>query len=140
MRFAVLALLLCASEARAGSIEITRSCFGDFCLESREAFMAVAADPARHHYRIRFSRTQSMLYVQTGPEPKFPHCEPLCDVAEQAGEPRSRQAHTGRLVGRLVGPVPGCAGQPDRFVHLYVYDTSASPDWLTVVPNCPGIR
>ncbi|MCZ8163820.1 MAG: hypothetical protein O9315_17615 [Beijerinckiaceae bacterium] len=140
MRFAVLALLLLAFEARAASIEITRACFGDFCLESREAFMAVASDPARHHYRIRFSRTQSMLYVQTGPEPKFPHCEPLCDVADNVGEPRSHQARTGRLVGRLVGPVPGCAGQPDRFVHLYVYDAAASPDWLTVVPNCPGVR
>ena len=140
MRFLALALLLFASEARAGSIEITRACFGDFCLESREAFMAVAADPARHHYRIRFSRTQSLLYVQAGPEPRFPHCEPLCDVAERAGEPRSHQARTGRLLGRLVGPVPGCGGKPDRYVHLYVYDAEASPDWLTVVAHCPAVR
>ncbi|MCZ8262192.1 MAG: hypothetical protein O9333_18920 [Beijerinckiaceae bacterium] len=140
MRYAALVLMVLTSEAGATSIEITRSCFGDFCVESREAFMTVASDPARQHYRIRFSRTQSLLYVQTGPEPRFPHCEPLCDVAERAGEPRSHQAHTGRLLGRLVGPVPGCGSGPSRYVHLYVYDAEASPDGLTVVAHCPAVK
>ena len=133
---AAVALLLAAPQAEATTIEITRVCFGDFCVESREAFMAVASDPARQHYRIRFSRTQSVLYIQAGPALLFPHCAPHCDVVEANAERRSFQPQTGRLVGRLLGSVPSCGAGPPRPIHLYVYNPEASPDWLTVAPNC----
>ncbi len=137
---AALALMLAAPGAEATTIEITRVCFGDFCVESREAFVTIASDPARQHYRIRFSRTQSVLYVQAGSVQQFPHCAPHCDIVDTNAEKRAFQPHTGRLVARLLGTVPSCGANPQRPIHLYVYNPEASPDWLTIAPNCPDKR
>lgn len=135
-RAAILAFgLMAALPASATNIEITRSCFDGFCLESPEAFMTVAADPVRRHYRVKFSRTQSILYIQTGPTIRFPHCAPHCEVVDSGEERRVFQPHTGRLVGRMIGPIEGCGGGK-AFVYVYVYDAELNPEWVSVVPHC----
>jgi hypothetical protein len=144
MRGAARLVLLAASCActglnpvRAESIEINQVCFDGICFESREAFMTIAADRARGHFRFRFSRTQSTLYAQIGGELNFPHCAPHCDQTEQAGEKRAFQPRTGRLVARLISDLAGCQGRALPPIMLYVYDASLNPDWLSITAECP---
>lgn len=130
-------MLLAAMQTSAKALEITRSCFPGFCLESREAF-TVASGVHRLGWRvIRVSRTQSSVYVQAGVVLDFPHCGDLCEVVTFGSERRAHQHHTRRLVARLIGPIAACRkGEPDFFVNIFVYDASASPGWFEVVRNC----
>ena len=137
MRVAATLVLLAATLTSAQAVDITRSCFPGFCVEAREAFMTIARDPAKGEYRLRMSRTQSIVYLQAGAETAFPHCGVMCTVEEVAGEKRAVQAITGRLVARLIGPLEPCKGDGAAFfVHVFVYNTEASPDWLEVVREC----
>lgn len=129
-------LLLATTPGWANTVEITRVCFERFCVESKEAFMRAGEDPVRQQYRLKFSRTQSVLYIQAGSAPEFPHCAPHCDTREEQGEMRSFQPRTGRLVGRLLGPLAGCGAVPPLRYHVYVYNAELNPEWVTLVPRC----
>jgi hypothetical protein len=124
-----------ASGPRARDIEITRSCFTGFCVESVEAFTTLARDAAAGKYRLLLSRTQSILYIEAGSKPVFPHCG-LCSLEEKAGERVSRQNRTGRIMGRLIGPFEGCKGTAPFYVHVYVYLPDANPGAVSVERNC----
>lgn len=125
------------TEGGFAATEITRACFPGFCVESREAFMVARGPHRRGWHVLRVSRTQSALYLEAGAMPEFPHCQPLCHETREGGEPRAYQPVTNRLVSRLVGPFPACReGEPDFFVHLFVYDASASPARFEIVREC----
>ncbi len=136
MRLAGALFLLAAASAPAAGDDITRTCFPAFCVEAREAFTAFNRQPGRGLYLLRVSRTQSEIYLQSGPEPVFPHCGAVCRVEEAEGEKRAFNTWTNRLVGRLVGPFEPCGGGGAFFVHVFVYNTEASPDWLEIVREC----
>lgn len=137
MRIAATLMLLAAMQTSAQAVDITRACYSGFCVEAREAFTTIAREPAKGAYRLRMSRTQSVVYLQAGAETAFPHCGALCAVEDVAGEKRAVQAVTKRLVARLIGPLEPCFGTSEAFfVHVYVYNTEASPDWLEIVREC----
>ena len=137
MRVAATLVLLAATLTSAQAVDITRSCFPGFCVEAREAFMTIARDPAKGAYRLRMSRTQSVVYLQMGLAPPFPHCGATCAVETAGVEKRALQNVTRRLVARLIGPIEPCKGDGGAFfVHVFVYNTEATPDWLEIIREC----
>lgn len=124
--------------AQAEVLDITRACLPGFCVESREAFTVLAQDPARGRYRLLISKTQSVLYLQAGEAPQTPHCGALCVEREEAGERRLFHSHSGRLMGRLVGPFEGCSGASPFHVYAYVYFAEVSLARFSFVHACPA--
>jgi hypothetical protein len=140
MRVAAVLVLLAATltsaiHSPAQAQDITRACFPGFCVEAREAYMTIARDPAKGEYRLRMSRTQSIVYLKVGTAPPFPHCGATCAVETAGAEKRALQNVTRRLVARLIGPIEPCKGEA-FFVHVFVYNTEANPDWLEIIREC----
>jgi hypothetical protein len=125
-----------ASQSMAETLEITRSCFPGFCVESRDAFVVVRRDPQKGRYWLKVSRSQSVVYMQTGPDIAFPHCAPHCETATAGTEQHAFQYRTHRLVGRLVAPPGSCGGREAAPVYLYVYNPEADLARFTVTRNC----
>lgn len=132
---------LLAIPAAARTIEITRDCFEGFCVESQEPFIVIAREPAKGLYRLKIYRTQSVLYIEAGPAPRFPLCGQTCrieTVADGNGLPEARAVNEifGHLSGRLIGPMAPCGSGPPLLVHLYAYFRDTDPAAFNVVRDC----
>lgn len=136
MRGAAVLLLLLAAPAAARDIEITRSCFPGFCVESRAAFTVIRREAAAGRYRLLLSRDQSVLYIEAGEAPDFPKCT-QCDAEPRVGERIARHTHSGRVMARLIGPFEGCRGAAPFYVHVFVYLPLANPGVVSVERQCP---
>lgn len=130
------AFMLFATVMPVAAEDITRNCFPEFCIESREAFTAFNRQPSRGIYLMKVSRTQTNIYVQVGQEARFPACGALCRVDETGNEKRAVNLHTKQVIGRLVGPLSPCGGGSPYYVHLFAYDLEANLDAFSVVREC----
>lgn len=137
MAHALAALLMMTVIAQAQVQEVTRSCLPGFCIESRDAFTILSRDPARGRYRLLVSKTQAVLYLQVGERPDLPHCGALCAVVEEGGETRVRNLHSGRLMGRLIGPMAGCHKDAPFHLYAYIYFSEANPARFIFERACP---
>ena len=135
MGLAGLIVLAFAAHALARDIEITRSCFPGFCVESRQAFTVLRREPKAGKHRLLLSREQAVLYIETGAAPDFPKCI-ACTVEERTGERIARHHHNGRIMARLMGPFEGCRGAAPFYIHVFVYLPLANPGAVSVERNC----
>lgn len=128
--------------ATSETVEISQACFPGFCVESKLPFIAISRDPAKQHYRLREYRSEATIYIQAGEAPAFPHCAPvMCRTETEDGELRAFHVKTGRLLGRLIGPVETCGAEmPERakplMVNLYVYIPTVDLMAFTITRKC----
>lgn len=134
---ALAAVLLMMVGAQAQVWEVTRTCLPGFCIESRDAFTIVSRDPARGRYRLLVSKTQAVLYLQVGKMPELPHCGAVCAVVEEGGETRVWNLYSGRLVGRLIGPLEGCHNGAPFHIYAYLYFSETDPARFSFERACP---